>query len=69
MCIRDSYKGAIVDYTKAIELDPEYALAYDNRGASKYYLEDYKGAIEDHTKAIELDPEYVYAYFNRGVSK
>ena len=29
------YYGAISDYTKAIELDPNYANAYYNRGLSK----------------------------------
>ena len=63
------YKGAIADYTKAIELDPESVYAYNNRGLSKYYLKDYNEAIEDFNKAIELDPEYVKAYSNRGNAK
>ena len=29
---RGDYRGAIADYDKAIELDPNYALAYTNRG-------------------------------------
>ena len=45
-----------LDAWKVIELDPENANAYINRGFSKHNLEDYKGAIEDYTKAIELDP-------------
>ena len=35
------FYGAIVDYTKAIELDPNLALAYSNRGSTKYDLGDY----------------------------
>jgi len=55
------YRGAIVDYTKAIELYPDYAMAYCGRGLAKYNLQDYRGAIADYTKAIELDPDYAIA--------
>ena len=65
----EDYKGSIVDYTKAIELDPEYTNAYHNRAISKDDLEDYKGAIEDYTKAIELDPNDSDTYSNRGLTK
>ena len=60
-------RGAIADWTKAIEIDPRYALAYYNRGVSKYNLKDYRGAISDYTKAIEYNPNYAYAYANRGI--
>ena len=60
------YDGAIADYTKAIELDPNDASVYYNRANSKKYLKDYDGAIADYTKAIELDPNYASAYNNRG---
>ena len=61
--------GAIADYTKAIEINPNIDLAYFNRGFSKYDLKDYKGAISDYTKAIEIDSNYAYAYSNRGLAK
>jgi tetratricopeptide (TPR) repeat protein len=35
------YRGAIQDYSKAIELDPAYAGAYVNRGIAKGVLGDY----------------------------
>ena len=63
------YYGAIADYTKAIELDPNDAIAYNNRGLSKDNLKDYYGAIADYTKAIELDPNAANAYRNRGILK
>jgi len=63
------YYGSIADYTKAIELNPEYAVAYFNRGVSKTDLKDYYGSIADYTKAININPEYAEAYFNRAVSK
>ncbi|MDG2174023.1 MAG: tetratricopeptide repeat protein [Flavobacteriaceae bacterium] len=63
------YSGAIIDYTKAIELDPNCAVTYFNRGLAKDKLKDYNGAIADYTKTIELDPDYVKAYRNRGLKK
>ena len=29
---KDDYDAAIADYTRAIEIDPNFALAYNNRG-------------------------------------
>jgi len=68
---RSKARDSIVDCTKAIELDPNDAEAYFNRGDSRYLLEDYSEAIADYNKAIEIDPNNVEAevYFNRGDSK
>lgn len=48
------YYGAIADYTKAIEIDPNYAKTYYNRGIAKIYLNDQNGACKDARKAQEL---------------
>ena len=50
----DDYYGAIADYTKAIELRPDYASAYYNRGAVKSSLGDDNGACQDGRKAQQL---------------
>lgn len=59
---------AIEEYTMAIELDPEFADAYNNRGVAYQALGDYEAAIEDYTRAIEANPEYAIAYRNRGLA-
>ena len=64
-----NYQGAIVDFSKAIELNPKFNEAYFNRGDMKVRLKDYQGAIDDFSKAIELDPQNAMAYFNRGSVK
>lgn len=64
-----NYRGAIRDYTKVIEISPNDAAAYNNRGISKVELRDYNGAIRDYTKAIEISPNDADAYINRGLAK
>ena len=49
---------AIKDYNKAIQLDPELAEAYCNRGVAYEHTGEFERAIADHTKAIELQPHY-----------
>ena len=63
------YYGAIPDFTKAIEIEPNYAIAYYFKAHSKSLLGNDYGAIADYTKAIELDPNYADAYIRRGSSK
>src|SRR5208283_5201945 len=58
--------GAIGDYTKAIELNPNDDYAYFRRGSAKYAKHDWDGAIADITKALELKPDDAFAYHTRG---
>lgn len=60
---------AIELYSKAIELDPNFAEAYSNRGYAKYLLGEEKNALQDYDKAIELNPNLSEAYNNRGNAK
>ena len=46
----EDYRGAIDDFSKAIELNPNDGGAYYNRGLAKEALEDYRGAIHDIKK-------------------
>jgi tetratricopeptide (TPR) repeat protein len=48
------FKGAISDFDRAITLNPNFAKSYDNRGITKYKLEDIAGAVTDWYKAAEL---------------
>jgi len=57
---------AIAEFSKAIELDPDYAPAYNNRGDAYSEKGQHDVAIADYDKAIELDPNYAEAYNNRG---
>ncbi len=56
---------AIMFYTRAINIDPNFALAYVNRGFAWTTMGRFDKAIADYTKAIEKDPEFAIAYNNR----
>jgi tetratricopeptide (TPR) repeat protein len=60
--------GAIEDYTRAIQLKPDYATAYLNRGAARYVQGDISAAIQDYDRAIQLKPDYADAYLNQGAA-
>ena len=53
-------------YSKILEIEPNIAEVYNNRGILRKDLNDKEGALQDYNKAIELDPNYAMAYNNRG---
>lgn len=46
--------GAIADYDRAIEIDPQNTGAYGNRGNARRAQSDLDGALRDLNRAIEL---------------
>ena len=60
------YEQAIEYYDNALEIDPKYALALSNKGATLDKLGKYKEAIECYDKALEIDPKYALALSNKG---
>jgi serine/threonine protein kinase/Flp pilus assembly protein TadD len=61
-----SFDGAIRDYTRAIELDPNQAYFYGNRAWSFVHLEKWGNAIDDYSRAIELEPDSAENWIRRG---
>ena len=68
-----NYYEAIERFTKAIEIDTNYADAYNYRGMAYDSNDDYDEAIKDYDEAIRLDEKnYVYhnyrgmAYYHKG---
>jgi DNA helicase II / ATP-dependent DNA helicase PcrA len=62
---------AINDYDckRAIEIDPQDAKAYFDRGIEKYRLGQNAEAIDEYSRAIIIDPQYVDVYIGRGAAK
>lgn len=65
-----SLKGAVDDelpyINRAIQLDPQFAEAYQERGAIEGFKGHIEAAIQELNRAIELNPKLVRAYSNRG---
>ena len=62
----NNFKGAVADYTKAIELDPKFADAFNSGAAAKFSLGEKQGAIDDFTKSIAINPTSADTFTNRG---
>ena len=52
-------------YTKAIELVPNWAYPYNNRGVAYYHLGQFEKSKADFDQALELKPDYNLALANR----
>jgi len=65
---RGEWGQALMDYSKAIELSPDDAQHYINRGSGYASVGDYARALKDYDKAIALDPTKDEAYHNRGMT-
>ena len=57
---------AIAGFDRAIELNPGFVDAYNNRGVAYQSQGDLDRAITNLDKAIDLNPNYATAYNNRG---
>jgi arylsulfatase A-like enzyme/Flp pilus assembly protein TadD len=69
------FDEALEAYERALSLDSNYAIVFNNRGSlflSRYFkdkrADDLAHAREDFRKAVELDPKYASAWNGLGVS-
>ncbi len=64
---KDTLYLSVLDYSKAIELAPNAAEYYINRGAAHAKLNNPNKALADLDKGLEMDPNFVNGYLNRSV--
>lgn len=64
----DSVRLAMVEFNRAIELDPNDGEYYSNRGAAHAILGEDIEALNDFTKSIALKPENQTVYLNRSLT-
>eukprot|EP00013_Stygamoeba_regulata_P022896 CAMPEP_0177665958 /NCGR_PEP_ID=MMETSP0447-20121125/21330_1 /TAXON_ID=0 /ORGANISM="Stygamoeba regulata, Strain BSH-02190019" /LENGTH=428 /DNA_ID=CAMNT_0019172083 /DNA_START=43 /DNA_END=1329 /DNA_ORIENTATION=- len=60
------YEKAVMHYSSALALRPNFAIYLANRAVARMYLEDYAAAEQDCKDAIAADPAYAKAYAHLG---
>jgi tetratricopeptide (TPR) repeat protein len=63
--IQENYEEAIINYKRAIELNPSNISALNNKGIALFRLKRYQEAIDSYDKAIEINPGHANAWFNK----
>jgi beta-lactamase regulating signal transducer with metallopeptidase domain len=59
-------EDAVADFNKAIEIYPDYAAAYQNRGSVYCFQGRFDDAVSDYNKAIDINPDLSASYIDRG---
>jgi tetratricopeptide (TPR) repeat protein len=62
---KQDYDRAIQDYDAIIRIDPNKALAFNNRGNGYLRKAQYDRALQDFDQALRLDPKFALALVNR----
>ncbi|NET35800.1 MAG: tetratricopeptide repeat protein [Cyanothece sp. SIO1E1] len=62
---QQDYRGAIANFNQAVQLAPNEANPYFNRGLVRFFLEDQLGALSDFDNAVLRDPNHAFAYLYR----
>lgn len=63
------WSNAIADYNRVLELDPNDAMAYNNRGNAEAGLGKWEDAIADYQKATEINPKFAFARANHALAE
>jgi tetratricopeptide (TPR) repeat protein len=62
---KNDFENAIKEYTEAIRVKTDYAIAFGNRGLAYSRKKEFEAAIKDLTEAIRLDSNFGDAYLTR----
>lgn len=65
---RNKLDQALMDFNRAIELDPSRADGYLGRADVLNAKKQYHEALLDYHRAIEINPGFAKAYVNRGIA-
>ena len=58
------YAGAMAAFNRAISVDPNFYMAYNNRGVSQLEQGKLEDAKKDFEKTLQLNPKYAAASSN-----
>ena len=62
------FDQAIIEFDRAIALDPNQVNAYFNRASVHEVLKEYELAIQDYTFVLKTDPKFIDAYRGRSAA-
>ena len=60
---------AISNFNQAIELDPQFASAFYERGNTYFDQQQFEAAIASYDQAVATDPQFAPAYLNKGIGQ
>lgn len=52
-----NHREAVLEFTKAIDMEPRIARYWKTRGLAYYQLQDFARAFKDYKQAVDLDPQ------------
>lgn len=61
------YELSLTDFSKAIELEPDNAQFYADRGYAHQNFEKYPQALTDYSRALQIDSACLQAYMYRSI--
>jgi tetratricopeptide (TPR) repeat protein len=61
-----NFEAALDCYDKALEIDPQYAFAWNNKGNALNNLGRNEAALDCYNKALEIDPQVAFAWNGKG---
>jgi lipoprotein NlpI len=67
--VDNNFSESVEEFTKVIEIDPAFRLAYVSRGAAFMKVRKFEESIADFDQAIELDPDHPKSYHLRGLAR
>ncbi len=62
------HQKALEDFSRAVEITPQYCDAYYNRSCAHFELNRFDEAVQDCDRAIAHCPKFAAAYNNRGLA-
>ena len=64
---QERYEEALISLEQAIQLDPQLALAHNNKGMALWSLNRHEEALISLEQAIQLDPQLALVHNNKGL--
>jgi tetratricopeptide (TPR) repeat protein len=65
---RNDFNNKLAYLTKAIEISPDFVLAYNDRAIAYARQNLYEQAIADYDAALKISPEFPEAYMNKALA-